>query len=64
MQWLADNWIWLVVIGGMVGMHMFGHGHGAHGKGGGGGCCGGGTDKAKEPGAANREPGAASGHQH
>ncbi len=30
MQWAADNWIVLLLIGGMLGMHFFGHrGHGA-----------------------------------
>ncbi len=45
MEWITDNWIWLLLGGGMVGMHLFGHGRhkgqgGAHG-GGGMGCCGG-----------------------
>jgi hypothetical protein len=33
MDWLAGNWIWILLIGGMFGMHLFGHGHG-HGSGG------------------------------
>lgn len=34
MQWLAENWIWMVVIAAMVGMHLFGHGgHGGHASG-------------------------------
>jgi hypothetical protein len=33
MQWVLDNWIWLLLGGGMVAMHLFGHGkHGGHGK--------------------------------
>lgn len=28
MDWLASNWLWIVLIGGMFGMHVFGHGHG------------------------------------
>jgi hypothetical protein len=33
MQWLLDNWIWVLLGGGMVAMHLFGHGkHGGHGK--------------------------------
>jgi len=37
MEWPNDNWVWLLLAGGMFGMHYFGHGrHGA-----GGGCCGG-----------------------
>jgi hypothetical protein len=35
MQWIIDNWIWILVIGGMLGMHLFGHGHGKKGHGGG-----------------------------
>ncbi len=33
MAWLADNWVWLIFGGGMVAMHMFGHGsHGSREK--------------------------------
>ncbi len=38
MNWLAENWILVLLGGGMVAMHLFGHGHG--GKSGKGGCCG------------------------
>lgn len=31
MQWLLDNWILVLLGGGMVAMHLFGHGHGGHG---------------------------------
>jgi len=31
MQWIAENWMLLLLVGGMVAMHLFGHGHG-HGK--------------------------------
>ena len=31
MQWIVDNWLILLLIGGMLAMHLFGHGHG-HGK--------------------------------
>lgn len=32
MQWLGNNWIWVVFAVGMIAMHMFGHsGHGGHG---------------------------------
>jgi hypothetical protein len=46
MQWLLDNWIWILIVGGFIALHMFGHGgHGSRGKrggqGGGGSCCGG-----------------------
>ena len=33
MQWVLDNWIWILFGVGMIAMHMFGHGgHGGHGK--------------------------------
>ena len=31
MQWLAENWIFLLIVVGMVAMHAFGHG--GHGDG-------------------------------
>ena len=34
MQWILDNWLLLLLGGGMVAMHLFGHGHGGHGHGG------------------------------
>lgn len=41
MQWLAENWLLLLLGGGMIAMHLFGHGrghggcgHGGHGRGG------------------------------
>lgn len=38
MQWLADNWIVVLLVGGMAAMHLFGHGgHGGHGGAGRGG---------------------------
>lgn len=38
MDWLAQNWFWLVIFVLFIGMHLVGHGgHGGHG-----GCCGGG----------------------
>lgn len=30
MQWVIDNWVWLLLGGGMIAMHLFGHG--SHGK--------------------------------
>jgi len=32
MQWIGENWVLLLVGGGMIAMHLFGHGHGGHGK--------------------------------
>lgn len=31
MQWLAENWLVLLLFTGMLAMHLFGHGHGSHG---------------------------------
>lgn len=32
MEWLAENWFWLLIGIVFVGMHLFGHGgHGSHG---------------------------------
>ena len=28
MEWLTENWILVLVIGGMAAMHLFGHRHG------------------------------------
>lgn len=36
MEWLAQNWIWVVFFILFIGMHLFGHGgHGGHSGGGG-----------------------------
>jgi len=32
MQWIAENWVLLLLGGGMIAMHLFGHGHGGQGK--------------------------------
>ena len=36
MDWLSENWVWVVVGVAFVAMHLFGHGghsgHGGHGK--------------------------------
>lgn len=62
MDWLAQNWIWVVIFVLFIGMHLFGHG--GHGGRGGGGCCGGGGDDQKP--ADGAEPGKdkPQGHQH
>lgn len=32
MEWLSENWVWVLVGVAFVAMHMFGHGgHGGHG---------------------------------
>lgn len=38
MDWLAQNWVWVVITVLFIGMHLFGHGgHGGHGEHGGDG---------------------------
>ena len=32
MQWIVDNWVIMLLVGGMLDMHLFGHGHGGHEK--------------------------------
>lgn len=32
MDWLASNWIWIVLAIGLVAMHNFGHRHSGHRK--------------------------------
>ncbi len=29
MEWIIDNWVWFLLGGAMVAMHLFGHGHGS-----------------------------------
>ena len=59
MDWLAQNWVWVVVFAVFIGMHLFGHG----GHGGRGGGCGGGHDQGP---AGGEQPGKdkPQGHQH
>lgn len=34
MDWLAQNWLWVLVFVIFIGLHLFGHGgHGGHGGG-------------------------------
>jgi hypothetical protein len=34
MDWLTENWFWILIFVGFIVMHLFGHGsHGAHGHG-------------------------------
>lgn len=34
MEWLGENWFWVVVLVAFVALHLFGHGgHGGHGGG-------------------------------
>lgn len=33
MDWLAQNWVWVIILVAFVGLHLFGHGgHGGHGE--------------------------------
>jgi len=37
MEWLSENWVWVLIGIAFLAMHMFGHGdHGGHGGHGGG----------------------------
>ena len=48
MEWLLDNWVLVLFGGGMIAMHMFGHGgHGKNGGHGGHACCKSRTAKAE-----------------
>jgi hypothetical protein len=32
MEWISQNWVWVLFAVGMIAMHLFGHGgHGGHG---------------------------------
>ena len=33
MEWVIDNWFWVLIFGGFIFMHLFGHKHhGSHGS--------------------------------
>lgn len=57
MEWLQQNWFWVVVIGAFIAMHLFGHG--GHGGG-----CGGGHGGHQSPDQENKREPAPPGHQH
>lgn len=58
MDWLTQNWVWVVVFVLFIGMHLFGHGgHGGHGG------CGGGHDQ-QPPGGEKPGKDKPQGHQH
>lgn len=49
MNWLAENWFWVVIGIVFVAMHLFGHGgHGGHGDHGPSGTDGSGSTKSKD----------------
>lgn len=57
MEWLSQNWIWVLFGVGMIAMHMFGHGgHGGHG--------GRGEQEAAGQDGKRRASGQGSGHRH
>lgn len=33
MEWVRENWVWIILFAVFIGMHLFGHGgmHGRHG---------------------------------
>ena len=51
MTWLADNWIFVALFGGMAAMHLVGRR-----RGGGHGCCGGGGHGHGENGSGKKKP--------
>lgn len=58
MEWLAENWFWILIGTLFVGMHIFGHGcHGGHGG-------HGGKNSADKPGTNAAGSDKPSGHQH
>ncbi len=62
MDWIAQNWIWVVFFILFIGMHLFGHGgHGGHGGHSG---CGGGRDEQQPGGGARPGGDTPQGHQH
>ena len=59
MQWISENWVWVLFFVAFIGMHLFGHGgHGGHG---------GGTDRTDSAPADQGQPVGrpkTTGHQH
>lgn len=58
MEWLTQNWFWVVIFIVFIGMHLFGHG----GHGGGG--CGGGHGARRPRDKETSESERPQGHQH
>jgi hypothetical protein len=61
MEWLSENWVWVLIGIAFIAMHMFGHGgHGEHrGHGGSGG-----GKKTSRDSADGRDEGAPPAHRH
>jgi len=74
MEWLAENWIFVIFLAAFVAMHLFGHRHGGHGgHGGRGGSHDHGENKGEKPAGEDAAPGSArpgskradeAGHRH
>lgn len=61
MEWLSENWLFLLVAIGFIAMHAFGHGgHGGHGSHGGHGR----RDKDDEESSRREAPTQRGGHRH
>ncbi len=54
MEWLSQNWFWVVVFVAFFAMHLFGHGGG----------CGGGHERRPPSGKEEKEVPPPSGHRH
>lgn len=65
MEWLQQNWFWVVVFVLFFGMHLFGHGgHGGRGGHGGHGGCGGGDEPRRPSDKDEQDRDRPQGHQH
>lgn len=67
MDWLVQNWVWVLVFAAFIGMHLFGHGgHGGHGGCGGHGGHGGREGEGNKNPTDGEQPGKdrPQGHQH
>jgi hypothetical protein len=61
MEWISQNWVWVLFFAGFIAMHMFGHGgHGRHGGHGGDQS----DPKPASKGSVQRTSEQGSGHQH
>lgn len=62
MQWITENWVWVLFFAAFIGMHLFGHGgHGGHGGQGAGADR---TDSATADQAKRGDRAKTTGHQH
>lgn len=61
MEWISQNWVWVLFAIAMIGMHLFGHG--GHGENG-GDSDGQNDTKPARKGGVQRSPKQGSGHHH